>query len=80
MRITNLRRGRIFRTAGICVVLIILIYALHSYSSSNAVESINTVLSNDAPTYYKFHRDVYPTIKTGEFSEFLDFLSYQFEP
>lgn len=66
MRITNVRRGRIIRMAGISAVVLVLIYALHSYSQANLGNDSNEiVLSEDQPKYYKFHRDVYPTLKTG---------------
>lgn len=68
MRITNVRRGRIARMAGGCAVLLLLVYALHKWSSEN----INNVSADEILDsvghvgYYKFHRDVYPTLQTGE--------------
>lgn len=66
MRITNVRRGRIIRVALISVFVLILIYGLHSYSQGNVGSDTNEIiLSEDQPKYYKFHRDVYPVLKTG---------------
>lgn len=64
MRITNVRSGRILRMVAACGVLLLLIYSLHKWSNENFVSN-NEVLSDSEVGYYKFHRDVYPTLKTG---------------
>lgn len=65
MRITNLRRGRLVRMGAACTVLLLLIYALHKWSSEN-IENTDVVLLADSETsYYKSHKDVYPVLKTG---------------
>lgn len=67
MRITNVRRGRIIRITAIAAVLLILIYALHSYSYANVDSNSNEiVLTGDKLSYYKSHRDVYPKLETGK--------------
>lgn len=68
MRITNLRRGRIARMAGGCAVLLLLMYALHKWSSENIANGdTDEIVDSFAEVgYYKFHRDVYPTLKSGE--------------
>ncbi|XP_026484210.1 N-acetylgalactosaminyltransferase 7 [Vanessa tameamea] len=65
MRITNVRRGRIIRMTAIGAILLILLYAVHSYSYVSVdVDSNDIVISDAQPNYQKFHRDVYPTLKT----------------
>lgn len=67
MRITNVRRGRIFRIAGICAVLLVLIYALQSWTSANGGVDTSEFINSDAQkSYYKFHRNVYPALNTGK--------------
>lgn len=66
MRITNVRRGRIIRMGGACAILLVLLFALHKWSSENVdAEPISALLSDSQPEYYKYHRDVYPTLKSG---------------
>lgn len=65
MRITNVRRGRIARVAGICAVLLLLLYALHSWSSENVVVS-NEINVEPHAEYYTSHRGVYPELRTGK--------------
>ncbi|OWR40790.1 putative n-acetylgalactosaminyltransferase [Danaus plexippus plexippus] len=65
MRITNIRRGRIFRTTGLCAILLLFIYAIHSYSRSNGnVDSYEKLIVNEPLSKYKFHKDIYPTLQT----------------
>ncbi|KPI92925.1 PREDICTED: N-acetylgalactosaminyltransferase 7 isoform X1 [Papilio xuthus] len=65
MRITNVRRGRIFRIAGICAILLVLIYALQSWTSANVGIDTSEFINSDAQkSYYKFHRNVYPALNT----------------
>lgn len=67
MRITNIRRSRIYRIAGICAILLVLVYALHSWSSANVGIDTNEINQPEAQkSYYKFHRNVYPTLNTGK--------------
>lgn len=67
MRITNVRRGRIYRMGGLCAILLILLYALHNYSRQSISSDSNVILDiNAAAEYYKSHKDVYPTLKTGK--------------
>lgn len=67
MRITNIRRGRIFRTTGLCAILLLFIYAIHSYSRSNGnVDSYEKLIVNEPLSKYKFHKDIYPTLQTGK--------------
>ncbi|KAL4715304.1 hypothetical protein ACJJTC_004756 [Scirpophaga incertulas] len=64
MRITNVRRGRIFRMGGACAILLVLIFGLHKWSSENILKNTDESLENVQQGYYKFHRDVYPELKT----------------
>lgn len=62
-----MRRGRIYRVGGLCAVLLLLIYALHNYSRASISIDSNEILDlNSAAEYYKSHKDVYPTLKTGK--------------
>ena len=80
MRITNVRRGRIIRVTLISTFVLVLVYGLHSYSQGNLGSDTNEViLSDDQPKYYKFHRDVYPVLKTGTlFYDFISYISFTF--
>ncbi|XP_049868338.1 N-acetylgalactosaminyltransferase 7 isoform X2 [Pectinophora gossypiella] len=64
MRITNVRRGRIIRMAAIWAILLVLIYALHSWSSENNASSGSDVLPDVQLGYQKFHPSVYPELRT----------------
>lgn len=69
MRITNVRRSRIFRLCAACAILIVLLIALHQWSNENVrAESLDAILPESQVGHhnYKSHHDVYPTLKTGE--------------
>lgn len=66
MRVTNIRRGRILRMTAACAILLLLVYALHKWSDENiAFQSSDNVIAEAQVGYYKFHRDVYPTLKSN---------------
>lgn len=70
MRITNVRRGRIIRMSAACAILLLLLFALHKWSSDNvAVNSETAVLSESQANHYKSHHDVYPVLKTGKLNK-----------
>lgn len=77
MRITNVRRGRIIRMASACGILLVLLYALHKWSTDNvASESDVGILSDSQAAYFKSHHDVYPTLKTGKKNYWLKMLFF----
>lgn len=52
---------------GACAILLLLLIALHKWSSENVdAESMSALISDSQPAYYKFHRNVYPTLKSGK--------------
>lgn len=66
MRITNVRRGRIIRMGAACAILLLLLFALHKWSTdTGAIESERELISDSQSAFYKSHRNVYPTLKTG---------------
>lgn len=65
MRITNVRRGRIIRMGAACAILLLLLFALHKWSTdTGAIESERELISDSQSAFYKSHRNVYPTLKT----------------
>lgn len=61
-----MRRGRIVRMGAACAVLLLLVYALHKWSSENIAFADDMIDSEAQVGYFKFHRDVYPTLKSGK--------------
>lgn len=74
MRITNVRRGRIIRISACCGILLLLLFALHKWSSDNNFPIVpeRQALSDLDGGLYKFHLDVYPVIKTGKLCEIVN--------
>lgn len=67
MRITNIRRGRIGRTAAVCAILLCLVYAVHKWSYRNIrvdqeVPEANPQVSGG----FKSHEGVFPELRTGK--------------
>lgn len=73
-----MRRGRIIRMGAACAILLLLLFALHKWSTdTGAIESERELILDSQSAFYKSHRNVYPTLKTGNvivylFAYFID--------
>lgn len=68
MRITNVRRGRILRMAGLGLILLLILYMLHEWSNRNVVKEQESISLTDSKSD---HRKVYPVLEKGKKINFL---------